>query len=434
MKTTRRHRRNGWVGLSPLALMAFLFVVFGVFLGSFSKIPIAIVFILSVVYALFTMRGLPLSERIRIFSKGAGRSNLLMMIWIFILAGAFAQTARQMGAVDAMVNLTLSFLPVQMLLGALFVAACLVSFSVGTSVGTIVALVPMTIGLSESSGISLPLLVSAAAGGAFFGDNLSFISDTTVAATRSMDCRMEDKFKVNIRIALPAAVMTFLIYLFLGTKTQVLALSLETVEWIKVLPYLSVIVLAIIGVDVFVVLLVGNVLTGIVGLVSGGLSPETWISAVSQGITDMGELIIISMMAGGLLEVIRFNGGITLLLHLLTRRVHTARGAEYSVAALVGLTNLCTANNTIAILSVSHIARDIADKFGIDRRKCASILDTVSCMAQGLLPYGAQMLIAGALAHISPLEVFPNMFYPALLGLSTMICIHFGLPRLKSRG
>ena len=433
MNRIRRHRRNGWVGLSPLAFMAFLFVAFGCFLGGFSKIPMAIVFILSVVYALFTMRGLPLAERIRIFSKGAGRHNLLMMIWIFILAGAFAQTARQMGAVDAMVNLTLSFLPVNMILGALFIAACLVSFSVGTSVGTIVALVPMTIGLSESSGIHLPLLVAAAAGGAFFGDNLSFISDTTVAATRSMDCRMEDKFKVNIRLALPAAVLTFIIYLFLGSKTETPALLIETVEWVKVIPYLAVIVMAVIGIDVFVVLFIGNILTGIVGLLTGGLGAEMWIAAVSRGITDMGELIIISMMAGGLLEVIRFNGGITLLLHLLTRRVHSARGGEYSIAALVGLTNLCTANNTIAILSVSHIARDIADKFGIDRRKCASILDTVSCTAQGLLPYGAQMLMAGALAQISSLEVFPFMFYPMLLGISALICIHFGLPKLKMR-
>ena len=426
-----RPRRYGLLAISPLFVLALLFVGLSFLTGSLSKVPLLIVFLFTAIYALCITRGMPVEERIARFSKGAGSPNLLLMIWIFILAGAFAASAKEMGAISATVDLTLKCLPEDMLLAGLFLAACFVSVSVGTSVGTIVALVPVATGLADKTGMDLALLVASVVGGSFFGDNLSFISDTTVAATRSQGCKLSDKFRANIMLVLPAAMLTFIIYVVLGDGSAEIPVSTD-VGWLKVLPYVLVLLSAIMGLNVLLVLSLGCVLTGLIGMLTGSYDLGGWLSAMAGGMVGMGELIIVSMLAGGLLELVRYNGGITYLIRLLTRRVRTKRGAELSIAALVGLTNLCTANNTVAILSVGHLANDISEKYGVDKRKSASLLDTFSCTVQGLIPYGAQLLIAGGLASINPVSIISYLYYPMLMGCVALLAIFLRYPKKYS--
>ena len=430
----RRVRRHGMLALSPLPVMAVLFIVLGLANSDISQAPVLLVFVLTAIYSLLTLRGLPLSLRLNCFAKGAGAADLLLMVWIFMLAGAFAATAKATGAIDAAVELTLLALPPSMLLASIFLAACLVSFSIGTSVGTIVAIMAVVKDLAAPSGMSVVLLTAAAVGGAFFGDNLSFISDTTIVATRTQGCKLSDKFKANVRIVMPAAIVTLLIYLYLGQGHAYAATEqgIALTDVFKVLPYLLVIVLAMMGMDVLLVLIIATIVTGLTGLLTGSFTAAEWMSHTTAGITSMGELILISILAGGLLEVIRRGGGITYLIHHLTRRVRTTRGAELSIAALVSLTNLCTANNTVAILSVGHISNDIAERYGVDKRKSASILDTFSCAVQGLIPYGAQILMAAGLAAVSPVEIIPYLFYPMLIAVVALLAIVFRLPRKYS--
>ena len=427
----RRPRRNGLLAISPLFFLAFTFIGLSWMTGSLSSVPLLVVFLLTAMYALCITRGLTIEERIAQFSKGAGNPNLLLMVWIFVLAGAFAASAKEMGAISETVDLTLACLPSNMLLAGLFIAACFVSVSVGTSVGTIVALVPVATGLADKTGMDLPLIVAAVVGGAFFGDNLSFISDTTVASTRSQGCKLSDKFRVNILLVLPAALITFIIYICMGSGV-VDSVAVEKVEWLKVLPYVVVLITAIMGLNVLLVLCLGCLMTGAVGMVTGSYTFAAWLSAMAGGIVGMGELIIVSMLAGGLLELVRYNGGIVYLIHLLTRRVRTKKGAELSIAALVSLTNLCTANNTVAILSVGRLANDISEKYGVDKRKSASLLDTFSCCVQGLIPYGAQLLIAGGLAQLNPVAIISYLYYPILMGLVALAAIFLRYPKRYS--
>ena len=410
------------MSLSPLLVFLLLYLVTSLVAGDFYKMPIAVAFIASSVYALLLLGGMSLSERIERFSSGAADPNIMQMIWIFVLAGAFAQSAKAMGAVDATVDLTLTFVPPAFLAAGLFLASCFISISIGTSVGTIVALMPVASGLAAETGLEAAYLAAIVVGGSFFGDNLSFISDTTIAATRTQECAMVDKFRFNLRIALPAALATLLIYLLNPAQIEAVAVP-QTIEWVKVVPYLLVLVLAVLGVQVMVVLLVGIVATGAIGLVTNSLDLFDWCGELGQGVVGMGELIIITLLAGGMLETIRLNGGIDYLIARLTRHVRGPRGAQAAIAGLVCMANLCTANNTIAILSVGSIAREIADRFGVDRRKSASLLDTFSCFTQGLLPYGAQLLMAASLAAISPLEIIGKLYYPLLLGLCAVVAI-----------
>ena len=353
------------------------------------------------------------------------------MIWIFILAGAFAQSAKAMGAIDATVNLTLHILPDNLLLAGIFIAACFISLSVGTSVGTIVALTPVAVGIAEKTGIELPYMVAIVIGGAFFGDTLSFISDTTIAATKTQGCEMRDKFKVNSLIVMPAAILLLIYYVFAGIQIQAPA-QVTPVEWIKVFPYLIVLGTALAGINVMVVLFLGLLTSGIIGIGTSGFGFFDWFAAMGNGITGMGELIIITLLAGGMLEMIRYNGGIDFIINKLTRKVNSKRAGELSIAGLVCLANLCTANNTIAVITIGPIARKIAEKFDIDRRKSASILDTFSCFIQGIIPYGAQMLMAAGLAAISPLSVIRYLYYPVLIGICALLAILFRYPRKYS--
>ncbi len=425
------NRKSGILAVSPLIVFLVTYLVTSILLNDFYKMPITVAFLISSIYAIATTRGVTMEERINRFSAGAGNSNIMLMIWIFILAGAFAKSAKAMGSVDATVNLTLQVLPESMLLPGLFLAACFISISIGTSVGTIVALTPMAVGVATQTESSVPLIVGCVVGGAFFGDNLSFISDTTIVATRTQGCRMKDKFLTNIRIVAPAAFLILIIYTVLGASIHT-PQEQTPVNWFKVIPYVAVLVMATCGVNVMTVLIVGCLLTCGIGIATDAYDLFGWAASLSEGILSMSELIIVTLLAGGMLELIKFNGGIDYLTKILTRRIHNKRGAELSIAALVTLANACTANNTIAIITVGPIAREISHHYGVDNRKSASILDTFSCFAQGIIPYGAQLLMAAGLSSLAPNEILGYLYYPFALGLFALLSILFRYPRKYS--
>lgn len=407
------------------------YLVSSIMAGDFYKIPITVAFMVSSIYAIVTFRGKPLKHRIDTYSRGAATEQMMLMIWIFVLAGAFAHSAKAMGCIDATVNLTLALLPPQMILTGMFIAACFVSISIGTSVGTIAALVPIAAGVAGETHTDVPLMTAIIVGGSFFGDNLSFISDTTIMATQTQGCRLSDKFRVNIFLVFPAALLVVVNYLFMGHHVEA-PQQVAEVEWVKVIPYLIVLITAIFGMNVMAVLTLGIILTGLIGLSTGSFDIYEWFGSMGEGILSMGELIIVTMMAGGMLELIRQQGGIDFIIRQLTRHVNNKRGAELSIAVLVSLVNVCTANNTVAILTVGDISKQIGDRFGVDSRKCASILDTFSCTIQGMLPYGAQLLIAAGLASLSPVSIIPYLYYPFVLGFVALLSIMLRYPRRYS--
>lgn len=419
---------KGLIALTPIAVMIVLLIVCSVYYGGVSNAPLLFVFVLTAVISISLTRGMPFKERVAVFSRGAGSPNLLLMVWIFMLAGSFAATAQEMGAAEAMVNLTLLVLPVKFALTGLFLAACVTSLCMGTSVGTIVALMPIAAGLADKTGMGLPLVAAAVVGGAFFGDNLSFISDTTIVSTQTQGCKLSDKFRFNVIMVMPAAIIVAILYIFINHQSPISFSPLEEGAWevipiTKVIPYLTVLICAACGVDVLVVLVIGCALTCITGMLDGSYDLMGWITGSLNGVMGMSELILISMLAGGIFALISHNGGLEYVIDRITRRVKTRAGAEWSICGLVAFANLCTANNTIAILSVGDIARRVAEQYDIDPRRSASLLDTTSCCAQGLLPYGAQLLMAGSLAGISAVSIIPWLFYPMLLALSVIATI-----------
>lgn len=404
--------------------MIVLLIVFSVYYGGISNAPLLFIFVLTAIIGIAVTRGLPLKERVAIFSQGAGSADLLLMVWIFMLAGAFAASAKEMGAASAMVDLTLHILPAKFALTGLFLAACITSLCMGTSVGTIVALMPIAAGLAERTEMALPMVAAAVVGGAFFGDNLSFISDTTIVSTQTQGCRLSDKFRFNVKMVLPAAVVVAFLYIFLGGGATEIA-GTEAIQWWKVIPYLTVLVCAACGINVLVVLVIGNILTCTTGVGDGSYDLMGWINGTLNGVMGMSELILISMLAGGIFALISYNGGFDFMIERITRRVKSRSGAEWSICGLVAFANICTANNTIAILAVGDIAKRVAERFDIDPRRSASLLDTTSCCIQGILPYGAQLLMASGLAGISAMSIVPYLFYPALLGVAVICTIFF---------
>lgn len=429
-KTSTGTKYN-WFALSPLAIFLSLYLITSILVNDFYKIPIAVAFLISSGYAIGITRGIKLEERIALFSAGAANKNTLLMVWIFILAGAFAQSAEQIGAIDATVNLALQVLPANLLLAGLFIAACFISLSIGTSVGTIVALSPIAVGLAEKAGLDIAFMVAIIVGGSFFGDNLSFISDTTIASTRTQGCDMRDKFKANSMIVIPAALLVLIFYIIQGWNLEIRT-EPQAVEWIKVIPYLVVLGAAIAGINVLAVLVLGITTVALAGFFLGNMDIFVWFAAMGKGISSMADLIIVTLLAGGLLEMIRYNGGIDYIIHCITRHINGKRGAEFSIAALVSIANICTANNTIAILTAGPIAKDIASRFGIDSRKAASLLDTFSCFIQGIIPYGAQLLMAAGLAHLSPLQIIQFLYYPFTMGVLAILSIVFRFPQKYS--
>jgi len=424
-------RNNNWFALTPLAVFLVVYLVSSLLAGDFYKVPIAAAFLMASIYAIAVCLRGKIEERVKVFSEGAGHKNVLLMIWIFILAGAFATTAKEIGDMDATVNITLQLLPGKLLFAGLFLASCFISMAVGTSVGTIVALVPVATGIAAETGISTPFITAIIVGGSFFGDNLSFISDTTIAATRTQGCSMADKFKANIMIAAPAALLVAGWYIFKGLEVDFTPTA-ESVNIALLLPYLLVIGMAVAGISVVLVLVAGIAANAIIGLIIGKIGWISWLGHIGAGIAGMGDLIIVTMLAGGMLEVIRVAGGLDFLIEKMTRRINGKRGAELSIAALVSLANFCTANNTIAIITTGGIAKDISDKYGLDPRKSASILDTFSCFVQGIIPYGAQMLMASGLAGVSAVSILGYLYYPFTLGLMAFLAIIFRFPRRMS--
>ncbi len=423
--------KKGIIALSPIVVFILFYLVTSIVAGDFYKIPITVAFMVSSIYAIAVFTGKPLMHRIDSYSRGAATEQMMLMIWIFVLAGAFAHSAKQMGSIDATVNLALSLLPPQMIFAGMFLAACFISLSIGTSVGTIAALTPIAVGLAQETGADLAMMTAIIVGGSFFGDNLSFISDTTIMATQTQGCRLSDKFRVNAFIVMPAALVILVVYYFLGQDT-IAPQQIPAVEWVKVIPYLTVLVTAVCGMNVMAVLTIGIVLCGIIGMFTGSFDIYGWFGAMGDGIMSMGELIIVTMMAGGMLELIKQQGGIDFIINMLTRRVSSKRGAELSIATLVSLVDVCTANNTVAILTVGNIAKQIGDRYGVDNKKCASILDTFSCTVQGLIPYGAQLLIAAGLASVNPVAILPYLYYPFALGIVAILSILLRYPKRYS--
>lgn len=423
--------RQGFFTLSPLIVFLLIYILASTLAGDFYKIPLTVAFLISSIFAIaFVAKG-RIRERIDTFSRGAGSSRMMLMLWIFILAGAFSETAKSIGAVDATVNLALNILPPKMILAAIFLATCIISISIGTSVGTIVALVPIAAGIAQQTGYDVGFLTAIVVGGAFFGDNLSFISDTTIAATNSLDCEMSDKFKVNSHIVMPAAIIILIVYFIIGQHHDA-AITTEKSDFVKIIPYIVVLIMAIAGTNVLAVLTLGVFLCCLIGVVSGEQTVFQSASSMGDGMLSMSELIIITMIAGGLLEIIKQYGGIEFIIQRIRRRISGKRGAELSIAGLIALVNICTANNTVAIITVGDIARQIGKNYSVDKRKIASILDTVSCSVQGLLPYGAQVLMAAGLAGVGPDKIIPNLIYPMAIGIATIIAILVRYPKKYS--
>ena len=428
--------KKGLIALSPIVVLLAVYLIMSLASGDFYRISISVAFVVAAVYAVATLRGISrsLQERVAVFSEGASDKNILYMIWIFILAGIFASTAKAMGAVDATVHFTMRFVPAEFLPAGIFIAACFVSLSIGTSVGTIVALTPVVTGLATQMGADTAQIVAIVVGGAFFGDNLSFISDTTIAATMTQGCNMKDKFRTNLLIVLPAALLSLGLYLFLGLSEGADGVDATSVaEWYKTIPYLLVLICAIGGMNVLVVLVLGIVATAVIGLASGSLSGVSFCEAADDGVISMCELIVITLMAGGLMNMVKQSGGFEFVTRVITRQISGRRGAEAAIAGLTVLTDICTANNTIAIITTGHIARDLSERYGVSPRKSASLLDTASCFAQGALPYGAQLLMASGLAGISPLEIIPHLYYSMTIGVMVVLSIIFQFPRISEK-
>ena len=423
---------KAFIALSPVLLLIIVYLSASLLAKDFYLVPVSVAFVIASLYALFLLRGRSVKERIDIFARGAAQSDVMYMIWIFCLAGVFAASAKAMGAIDATVALTLALVPSQFIPLGIFVATCFISLSIGTSVGTIVALTPVVSAMAPELNLSLPWLLAIVVGGAFFGDNLSFISDTTIAATQTQHCKMSDKFRTNLAIVLPAALVTMLLYIIGNNATPVAAVSMQDIVWIRLLPYLLVIALALCGMIVLLVLLIGIFSTDLIAFFEGGFSPLDMFVSAGEGLKGMYELILVTLMAAGMMNIIKELGGFDYLIRLLSLRVKGKRAAEAVISLMTVLVNICTANNTIAILTTGSIAREMSLRYGLSPRKVASLMDTSSCFAQGILPYGAQLLMASALAGVSPLAIIPYLYYPMLIGLMLIFAIIFRFPKDKA--
>ncbi|WZL73331.1 Na+/H+ antiporter NhaC family protein [Clostridiaceae bacterium 35-E11] len=433
MKLNHNKKGNGWA-LLPLLVFLGMYLVTSIVIGDFYKMPVSVAFLAASIVAVGMNREASIQTKVEIFCKGAGNTNIILMCIIFVLAGGFAQVARDMGAVDSTVNLGLSILPGNILIAGVFVIGCFISLSVGTSVGTIAALAPMALGIADKTGIPVGLALGAVVSGAMFGDNLSMISDTTIAAARTQGCTMRDKFKMNFIIVVPAAIVTTIIFAVTDVGNQMVLSGNYEYSILKVFTYLAVLVAALMGVNVMLVLVGGTLFAGTVGMITHSFDIWGFVQAIGNGILGMSELIVISLLIGGMVEVIKYNGGIDFLLNFITSRIESRKGGEMGIALLVSLVDICTANNTIAIVMAGPIAKDIADQYDIDPRRSASLLDTFSCFCQGMIPYGAQLLVAAGVSgavKISSFEIMRYLYYPYLMGICACLAIAFGIPKMR---
>ncbi|SHE48948.1 Na+/H+ antiporter NhaC family protein [Clostridium fallax] len=410
-------------GLIPLAVFVVTYLTIAIIARNFYAVSVIIPFLIAALSGIIINRGRSLEDKVESFCKGAGESNIILMCLIFVLAGAFAEVAKAAGAVESTVNLGITLLPENLLVTGIFIIACFISISIGTSMGTIAALTPIATGVSDKTGIALTIIVGAVVGGAMFGDNLSMISDTTIAATRTQGCKLKDKFKMNFKIVLPAAIVTAILFTILTSGQGMKLDGTYKYNIIKIIPYIGVLIAAIAGMNVLTVLSGGIVLAGGIGIFTGSFGIIGLFESMAKGIAGMSELIIISLIIGGIVELIKDNGGIDYILYVISTKIKSKRGAEIGIAALVSLVDICTANNTIAIITVGPIAKNISDKFNLEPKRVAGILDMFSCVFQGLIPYGAQLLLASSLAMISPFQIMGSLFYPYLMGISALIYI-----------
>ncbi|MGL5614912.1 MAG: Na+/H+ antiporter NhaC family protein [Sarcina sp.] len=427
-----KENKGRFIGLVPLILFVVIYLGFSVLLEDFYAVSVLVPGLIAAIVAIFIGGKKNFENSVNSFCKGAGNSNIILMCFIFILAGSFAGVAKEIGAVESTVNLGLTILPNNILIAGVFVISAFIAISLGTSMGTIAAIVPIALGIAEKTSIEVGLIVGAVVGGAMFGDNLSMISDTTIAATKTQGCEMNAKFKTNFKVVLPAAIVAILLYIFLGSGTAISATAYEY-NIIKIIPYIAILIAALMGINVVLVLTGGIVLATTVGFLTGALTLTTLFSSISNGISGMSETLIISLIIGGIVELVRVNGGIDFILYNITKRIKTKRGAEFGVGALVSIADMATANNTIAILTVGPIAKNIADEYQLEPSRIAGILDMFSCVFQGLIPYGAQLLTAASLAAITPFDIMKYLFYPYLMGVCAIIFITIGKKSVSNK-
>ena len=414
--------------LIPFAVFIFLYLGVGIILETsgtemaFYQLPAPVAIIVGVVVAFIIFKG-SIEEKFSQFAKGCGNENILIMCFIYLFAGAFATVAKSMGGVDSTVNLGLSFIPAQYITAGLFIIAAFISVATGTSMGTISTVAPIAIATAEKAGLNMTLIVAAIIGGAMFGDNLSVISDTTIAATRTQNCELKDKFKVNFYIALPAAVLTFILLIFFGKPETIVPIQKLDYNLVKVIPYILVLGLAVSGFNVFLTLGVGTVVAGIVGIAYGDLTPLTFAQNIYAGFTGMNEIFLLSMFTGGLAHMVTQHGGLQWILEKIQSVVKSEKSAQIGISAIAAAADMAVANNTVAIIITGPIAKELSRKYKVDPRKSASLLDIWTCIFQGFIPYGAQILLAGSLTAgaVSPLALFPFLWYQQLLAVFTLI-------------
>ncbi|MCD8925434.1 Na+/H+ antiporter NhaC family protein [Staphylococcus epidermidis] len=421
---------NAWA-LIPLLLFVLLFLGVGIISGDFTTMPLNVAITITVIVALLMNRKETFAKKVEVFTKGAGHSNIILMMLIFILAGAFSTTAEKMGGVSSTVNLGLSLIPQNLIIVGLFIICMFVSISMGTSVGTVAAIAPVGFGFAQATDVPAALAMATVVGGAMFGDNLSMISDTTIAAVRTQKTKMSDKFKVNFKIVLPGAIITIIILFFLTNGISIDHTKSYDYNLIKVIPYLLVLILALVGINVIIVLIGGTVLAGIIGLIDGSFGWKGLLNAISKGIIGMEDIAMIALLIGGLVGIIQHNGGIDWLLNFVRSKVKSKRGAELGIASLVSAADISTANNTISIIMAGPLAKNIADEYDVDPRKSASILDIFGGCFQGLLPYSPQVISAAGVAGISPFLMLQYSIYPILLGVCGLVAIILRVPRLN---
>ncbi|WP_145411695.1 Na+/H+ antiporter NhaC family protein [Staphylococcus epidermidis] len=421
---------NAWA-LIPLLLFVLLFLGVGIISGDFTTMPLNVAITITFIVALLMNRKETFAKKVEVFTKGAGHSNIILMMLIFILAGAFSTTAEKMGGVSSTVNLGLSLIPQNLIIVGLFIICMFVSISMGTSVGTVAAIAPVGFGFAQATDVPAALAMATVVGGAMFGDNLSMISDTTIAAVRTQKTKMSDKFKVNFKIVLPGAIITIIILFFLTNGISIDHTKNYDYNLIKVIPYLLVLILALVGINVIIVLIGGTVLAGIIGLIDGSFGWNGLLNAISKGIIGMEDIAMIALLIGGLVGIIQHNGGIDWLLNFVRSKVKSKRGAELGIASLVSAADISTANNTISIIMAGPLAKNIADEYDVDPRKSASILDIFGGCFQGLLPYSPQVISAAGVAGISPFLMLQYSIYPILLGVCGLVAIILRVPRLN---
>ena len=421
MKGNTKERRAS--ALLPILVFLLIFLGSGYITGDFYSMPAIAAFLIALLVAFVQNRQLCFADKIRLAAEGVGNENIITMCLIFLAAGAFTGAVKAAGGVDSTVNLGLSILPSNVAVAGLFLIGCFISISMGTSVGTITALAPIAVGISQKTGFSMAICAGAVVGGAMFGDNLSMISDTTIAAVKTQGCEMKDKFRENFLIVLPAAIVTILLFLVLGRNAAFQLKGELTFNIFRVLPYLVVLIGALAGVNVFIVLIAGTVLSLIAGVGTGAFGLGDMFTHVGEGIMGMYDITVISIIVASIVALVKEYGGIDFILSFIRKRISGERGGELGIAALALLVDMCTANNTVAIVMSGPIAKEISDDFGVTSRRSASLLDMFSSMGQGLIPYGAQLLAAATLTGLTPFEIIPYCFYPLLMGVSGLVFI-----------